>query len=162
MDWSWLPWLGVITLMLIGLVGLIFPLLPGATFLFAGMWLAAWLEDYQRISVTTVVVLGVFMLLSFAIDWLAGVLGAKKVGASRAAIIGAFVGSLLGILAGFWGLIVFPFFGAMLGEWLTHRDHFRATHVGFATALATAMGMAAKIALGFTMLGIFTLAWWLD
>ena len=156
---TFLLWSAVFTLIAIGIVGIVFPLLPGATFLFAGMWLAAWLEDYQRISVSTVWWLFGLMLLSFAVDWLAGAFGAKKAGASRAAIIGATVGSIVGVLVGFWGLLVFPFIGAVIGELMTHGDQLRASQVGFAAWLGVLLGLVAKIALAFAMLGLFALAW---
>ncbi len=154
-------WSTVFTLIAIGVVGIVFPLLPGTTFLFAGMWLAAWLEDYQRIGVGTVWWLFALMVLSFLADWLAGALGAKKAGASRAAIIGATLGSLFGVLLGFWGLLIFPFVGAVIGEMMTHGDTLRAQQVGFAAWLGVMFGLIAKIALAFAMLGVFGFAWFL-
>ncbi|NQD38524.1 DUF456 domain-containing protein [Permianibacter sp. IMCC34836] len=158
---TFLLWSAVMTLIGIGIVGIVFPLLPGATFLFAGMWLAAWIEDYQCISTATVWWLFVLMLLSFAADWLAGALGAKKAGATKAAIIGATLGSIMGVLVGFWGLLIFPFVGAVLGELLSHGDQLRASKVGFAAWLGVMFGLIAKIAIAFAMLGIFALAWFL-
>jgi len=156
-----LLWSTAFTLIAIGAVGILFPLLPGATFLFVGMWLAAWLENYQRIGVGTVWWLFALMLLSFAADWLAGALGAKKAGASKAAIIGATLGSVFGVLLGFWGLLVFPFVGAVIGELMTHGDQLKAHQVGFATWLGVMFGLVTKIALAFAMLGIFAFAWFL-
>jgi len=158
---TFLLWSAVLTLMTIGLVGIVFPLLPGATFLFAGMWLAAWIENYQRISVATVWGLFALMALSFVVDWLAGALGAKKAGASKAAIIGATLGSIFGVLVGFWGLLVFPFVGAVIGELITHGAKLRASQVGFAAWLGVMLGLVAKIAIAFAMLGLFALAWFL-
>lgn len=156
---TFLLWSAVFTLIAIGLVGIVFPLLPGATFLFAGMWLAAWIEDYQRISVGTIWWLFALMLLSFVVDWVASALGAKKAGASKAAIIGATLGSIFGVLVGFWGLLIFPFVGAFIGELMTHGDQLRAHKVGFAAWLGTMLGLITKIAIAFAMLGIFVLAW---
>jgi len=156
---TFLLWSAVATLIAIGLVGIVFPLLPGTTFLFAGMWLAAWLEDYQRIGVGTVWWLFALMALSFVVDWVAAALGAKKAGASKAAIIGATLGSVFGILVGFWGLLVFPFIGAVIGELMTHGDQLKAHQVGFAAWLGTMLGLIAKIAIAFTMLGTFVFAW---
>ncbi len=154
-----LLWTSAIILIVIGMVGIVFPLLPGTTFLFAGMWLAAWLENYQRIGVGTVWWLFALMVLSFLADWLAAALGAKKAGASRAAVIGATLGSLLGVLLGFWGLLIFPFIGAVVGELLSHGDALRAHQVGFAAWLGVMFGLVAKIALAFAMLGAFCVAW---
>jgi uncharacterized protein len=154
-----LLWSTVVLLIGIGLIGIVFPLLPGTTFLFAGMWLAAWLEQYQRISAATVWWLFALMLLSFAVDWLAGALGAKKAGASKAAIVGATLGSIFGVLVGFWGLLVFPFVGAVIGELTVHGDQLKAQRVGVAAWLGVMFGLVAKIAIAFMMLGSFALAW---
>lgn len=42
---------------ILGLAGILLPLLPGTPLVFAGLWLLAWLDDFSRVSVTTVVVL---------------------------------------------------------------------------------------------------------
>ncbi len=152
-------WLLAFLLMTIGIVGIVFPLLPGATFLFAGMWLAAWIEDYQRIGAGTIGFLFALMLLSFVVDWVASALGAKKVGASKAAIIGATLGSIFGVVAGLWGVLIFPFFGAVVGELIAHGDHNKAQQVGWATWIGTMIGLLTKIALAFTMIGVFVVAW---
>lgn len=159
---TFLLWSAVVTLIGIGIVGIFFPLLPGATFLFAGMWLAASLDDFQRVSTMTVWWLFALMLLSFVTDWVAGALGAKKAGASKAAIIGATLGSIFGVLVGFWGLLIFPFVGAVAGELMTHGDQLRAHRVGFSAWLGVILGLVAKIALACAMLGIFVLAWFVE
>ncbi|QGX38975.1 DUF456 domain-containing protein [Permianibacter aggregans] len=151
-------WSLVAVLILIGVAGMIFPILPNTTFLFAGMWLAAWLENYQHVGTGTLIVLGVLTALSFLVDYVAAALGVRRVKASRAAVIGATIGSLVGVVMGLWGLLIFPFIGAVLGELMGHRDHRRATEVGFAAWVGVMLGLAAKIAISFAMLGIFAFA----
>ena len=151
-------WSLVVILIVIGLVGVVFPLLPGTTFLFAGMFLAAWLEDFQHAGVGTLIALGVLTAASFLVDYLAAAMGAKKANASKAAIVGATIGSLVGVIMGFWGLLLFPFIGAVAGELLNHDDQKRAAKVGFAAWIGVMLGLAAKVAIAFAMLGIFAFA----
>jgi uncharacterized protein YqgC (DUF456 family) len=70
-------------LVALGLAGVVLPALPGMPLLFAGLVLAAWADGFQRVGWVMLVVLGVLTLLSFLVDFLATVFGAKRVGASR-------------------------------------------------------------------------------
>jgi len=151
-------WTLVVLLIVLGLVGIILPVLPGTILIFAGILLAAWIDDFARIGAWTLGLTGVLTLLSIACDYLAAVLGAKRLGASRQAITGAAIGTVVGIFTGLWGLLFMPLLGAAIGEFLVIRDLERAGHVGFATAVGLIVGIAAKIAIAFTMVGIFVAA----
>ncbi len=147
-------------LIMIGLAGTIVPVLPGLPLMFAGMLLAAWVDDFQQIGILLVIVLGVLALLALAIDFLSTSMGAQRVGASRKAVIGAFVGTVAGLFVlPPLGLLLGPFVGAMGGELLHGREVGQAARVGFATWLGIAFGVVLKLALAFAMLGLFALAW---
>jgi uncharacterized protein YqgC (DUF456 family) len=146
-------------LVLTGLAGSILPALPGVPLVFGGLLLAAWADDFQRVSWVVLVILGLMTVLSFAIDFAATAMGAKRVGASKLAIVGALIGTLGGLVLGLPGLIFGPFVGAVTGEMLTHGEMQRATRAGFATWVGLIFGTLTKLALVFTMLGIFAFAW---
>lgn len=145
-------------LILIGLAGAVLPALPGVPLVFAGMLLAAWADHFQHVGTFTLVVLGVLSLLALAIDFIAGLLGARRVGASRYAIWGAMIGTLVGLFFGLPGIVFGPFVGAVAGELLVGSRLGRAAHVGIGTWLGLLFGTLAKLALCFTMLGVFALA----
>jgi uncharacterized protein len=128
---------------------------------FAGMLLAAWIDDFQRIGWLTVTVLGALTALSFVADILSGLLGAKRVGASRLALWGSAVGAVIGLFFGLVGIVIGPFVGAVVGELLAQRKASDAARVGFATWIGLAVGALAKIALVFTMLAVFVAAYFL-
>jgi uncharacterized protein len=146
-------------LVLTGLAGSILPALPGVPLVFGGLLLAAWADDFQRVSWVVLLILGLMTVLSFAIDFAATAMGAKRVGASKLAIVGALIGTLGGFVLGLPGLIFGPFVGAVTGEMLTHGEMQRATRAGFATWVGLVFGTLTKLALVFTMLGIFAFAW---
>lgn len=156
-----------IVLMLVGIAGTILPALPGTPLVFAGMLLAAWAHDFEKVGGWTLGVLGLLTALSFAIDFLATAMGAKRVGASKYALIGAVIGTFAGLAMGFVGVFVGPFVGAIAGE-LIHlrgmgRDHVgQATRVGFGTWMGILVGTVLKLGLVFAMLGLFGLAWAID
>ena len=159
-----LYYLIAVALVVIGLIGTVLPALPGLPLVFAGMLLAAWAGGFEQISVATVVVLGLLTLASLAIDFWATAHGAKRVGASRLAIIGAIVGTFAGLLFGPVGIFVGPFAGALVGELLHGRrlgigPLGQATKVGAGTWLGIVFGVVLKLTLAFAMIGLFALAW---
>ena len=166
MDPTTLYYLLAILLVVIGIAGTILPALPGLPLVFAGMLLAAWAGDFQQVGMPMLVVLGLLTLFSLAVDFWATALGAKRVGASRLAIIGAMLGTFGGLFFGPLGLLLGPFVGAIGGE-LIHRrslhkqDLGQAAKIGVGTWFGILFGTVLKLALAFTMLGLFAFAWWL-
>lgn len=144
-------------LILLGLAGTIVPALPGVPTVFAGMLLAAWADHFQHIGAFTLTILGVLCVFALLIDFGAGLLGAKRVGASTRALWGATFGALVGLFFGLPGLLLGPFLGAAIGELTTGRELAHATRVGAGTWLGLLFGTLAKVALCFTMIGVFAL-----
>lgn len=166
MEASALYYLIAAALIVIGLAGTVLPALPGLPLVFAGMLLAAWAGGFQQVGIPMLVLLGVLTLVSLVVDFWATALGAKRVGASRKAILGAVLGTFAGLFFGPPGLLLGPFAGALGGE-LMHRRSLGgrnigdAAKIGFGTWLGILFGVVLKLGLAFTMLGLFALAWWL-
>jgi len=153
-----LLWILAVALIVLGIAGTLLPALPGTLLVFAGLLLGAWIDDFERVSGVTVAVLGVLTVLSWVVDYVSGLLGAKKAGATRQAVVGAAIGTVLGIFTGLWGLLFMPLVGAAIGEYVAIRDHVRAGHVGIATWIGMMVGAVAKIAITFLMIGVFVAA----
>ena len=156
MDVLW--WLLSGLLIVLGLAGTVLPALPGTALVLAGIVLAAWIDDFSRVGGITLIVVAALAVISWVLDYVAGVLGAKKAGASREAIVGAAIGTVAGLFMGFVGVLFMPFVGAVVGEYLAHRDHGRSIHVGVATWIGIMIGLVAKVVLAFVMIGIFLVA----
>lgn len=166
MDPTALFYLIAAVLILIGLIGTVLPALPGLPLVFAGMLLAAWTGGFQQVGIPMLVLLGGLTLVSLAIDFWATALGARRVGASRKAIVGAMLGTFAGLFFGPLGLLLGPFVGALAGELLHRRrlggaDLGDAAKIGFGTWLGLLFGIVLKLGLAFAMLGLFALDWWL-
>ena len=159
MEIQFLYYALAVILVLVGLGGVILPALPGLPLVFAGMLLAAWAGDFQQIGWFPLVLLGLMTLLSVAVDFFATMMGAKRVGASRKALLGAVVGTFAGLFFGPIGLFVGPFVGALLGELWHGKELGQATKVGLGTWLGILLGTVLKLGLAFAMLGLFALAW---
>jgi uncharacterized protein YqgC (DUF456 family) len=145
-------------LILVGIAGAVVPILPGVPLVFGGMLLAAWADGFQHIGAFTLIVLGILAALALLVDFVAGVLGAKRVGASTRALWGASIGMLVGFFFGLPGLLLGPFLGAVAGELSAGKKLDHATRVGIGTWIGLLFGTLAKLALCFTMLGVFALA----
>jgi uncharacterized protein YqgC (DUF456 family) len=158
MDVTLLWYLLAAALILFGLAGTILPVLPGVPIVFAGMWLAAWAGDYLWIGPGTLVLLGVLAGIAVLVDLIAGVLGARRIAATGAALWGAAIGTVIGLFFGLVGLLFGPFIGALIGEVSAGGSMRRSTHVGIATWIGLLFGTLAKVALSFTMLGVFIAA----
>jgi uncharacterized protein len=155
-------WIVAILLMLVGAAGIILPALPGVPLIFAGMVVAASIDDFQRIGWITITVLGLLTAIAFIVDFAASALGAKRVGASARAIWGAVIGTIIGLFFGIPGLILGPFIGAVIGEITVHGKVGVAGRVGVATWVGLLFGTVFKLAIAFSMIGIFLFAYWID
>ena len=153
-------WLVSAALILLGLAGTVLPLLPGTLLVWLGVVLGAWIDDFARVSVSTVVLISILALLAWALDFVAGVLGANRAGASKLAMIGAAVGTVLGLFMGLVGVLFMPLVGAAIGEYWAQKDQQRAAKVALATWLGLLLGLVAKVVLSFVMIGIFLVALW--
>jgi uncharacterized protein YqgC (DUF456 family) len=140
-------------LMLAGLAGLVLPGVPGAPLIFVGIVGIAWADGFQRIGPTGLVILGLIALTISIIDYTAGIIGARRFGASWWGLLGAFLGLLAGLPLGLPGLIVGPIAGAIVLEYLKEPDFKRAGKVGAGTLIGFVVGTAVKYALAFVLIG---------
>jgi uncharacterized protein len=154
-------WTLAILLMIVGALGIVLPALPGVPLLFAGMVVAAAIDDFQRVGWLPLGVLGFLTLLAVLVEFAASALGAQRVGASARAVLGALVGTVVGLFFGIPGLVFCPFIGAVVGELSVHGRIDQAGRVGVATWIGLVFGTLAKIAIAFAMLGIFVLAYFI-
>jgi len=148
-------WVLSFVLIGIGLLGTVLPALPGPPLVLLGVLLAAWIDSFARIPGYICAIVSALALAAMAIDWIAGAMGARKMGASKWAVIGATIGAILGVLSGFWGLLFMPLAGAAIGEFLARQDLLRAGQVGLATWLGMLVGTVVKLAIVAMMIGIF-------
>jgi uncharacterized protein YqgC (DUF456 family) len=151
-------WTFAVVLVLVGLVGALVPVLPGAVLVFIGLVLAAWADEFSRVGPLTLVLLAVMTVGVYVVDFLAGAYGVEKTGASRRAVAGAVVGTLVGLFFGLPGLVLGPFIGAVAGEYTVRRQLLEAGRAGAGAWLGMVLGAAAKIAVMFVMLGVFIAA----
>jgi uncharacterized protein YqgC (DUF456 family) len=154
-----LLWILGVLLIVVGIVGIVLPALPGTVLIFGGLLLAAWADHFTRVGPWALVVIGAIGVASYFVDFVAAALGAKTLGASSRAMIGAALGTVAGLFFGLPGIVVGPFVGAVIGELTLHRDWKQVGRAGVAAWIGFVIGTAVKVGLAFLMIGIFALAY---
>jgi uncharacterized protein YqgC (DUF456 family) len=153
MDAVW--WTVSALLIIVGIAGTVLPALPGPMFVLAGVVLAAWIDDFTSVGTAVVAIVAVLAVMAWILDYAAGLLGARRVGASRQALVGAAIGTVAGLFFGFIGVLFLPLVGAAIGEYIARRDQQHALKVGVATWLGIMAGLAGKVVIVFMMVGVF-------
>lgn len=105
----------IITLMFImGFVGLIFPIIPSVLFIFGGILLYGLFYSFEPFGWFFWTVQILFVILLFAADYIANMVGVKKYGGTKAGIWGSTIGLLVGpFVIPFVGILIGPFIGAL-------------------------------------------------
>lgn len=150
-----LYYLLAVVLVIVGLAGTVMPVIPGALLVFAGLFVAAWADGFARVGTVALVIIGALGVLSFVADFVASLLGAKRVGASPQALVGAALGGGIGLFFGLAGMIVGPFIGAVAGELLARGRIAQAGKVGLGTWLGLLAAAVLKVIIAFMMIATF-------
>ncbi len=145
--------------MLVGLAGIILPVLPDVILIWGAALLYGLLIGWGRYGpwlFAGITVLGLVGLLADA--WVSG-LGARKGGASFWSSIGGLVTGIIGLFVGGpLGLIVGMLLGIFLIEYWIHQDADRAMRAMFGMGVGYGASFIVKIFLGLAMIAIW-IAW---
>lgn len=149
-------------LIVVGLIGTVVPILPGTGLVFGGILLYALYFGIETVGLTTLVLFGVATVLSFVLDLLASLYGAKRFGASRSGVIGSAVGGIGGFLIlNLPGLIFGVFVGAVIGEYfLAKKNIDEALKAGAGSILGFFGGVVLKLILALVMTIVFMFKIW--
>lgn len=151
-------WLGAIILMAVGLIGTVLPVMPGTTIIFiAALVHRVIVGEARSLGWWSMGVLAILLLLSYALESLAGYFGARRFGATKWGLLGAFVGAIAGLFLGFVGLLIGPVLGAIAGELLGGKRLVAAGRAGWGTLLGNLAGVIFKLFIGLIMIAIFVM-----
>jgi uncharacterized protein YqgC (DUF456 family) len=146
-------------LIVLGVIGLVLPMLPGIALIYAGIFAVAWADDFTRIGPLMLAGMLLLTLVASAIDHLAGVFGARKGGASGWGVFGAALGAVVGLFFGLPGVILGPAVGALTFEYLRNPDARGAFKAGAGSLLGFVLGVIAKAVAAFLLIGVALLAY---
>jgi uncharacterized protein YqgC (DUF456 family) len=143
-------------LMLIGLAGVIIPVIPGVPLVWLGLFIYAIGTGFTSISITAVVIFFILMVITLALDFVVPMLGIKKYKASHWALLGSFLGFIIGITVfGFWGIILGPIVGAFVAELIAKGELKRGAQAALGALLGSVVGTLLKLTISMVMIGYF-------
>lgn len=153
------------TLMFIGLVGAVVPVLPGPPLIWLGVLAWAYGDHFTRIGWPTLLLLGVLALVAWGADLFLTTLLSRRAGASWRAIGGAIAGGLIGgaFLSALpiIGTVAGALIGAVAGMWLVEysikQNGRAATAVVYAYITGSFLNLIIEVGASLLMAGIF--AW---
>lgn len=159
MSWSEIIlFILAVAVMLVGLAGVVLPVIPGVPIIFGAAFLYALLTDFSTIGGKTLIIFAILTVASMVLDWVASVMGVKKMGGSYAGMIGAFIGMIVGLSVpgiGIIGFIIGAFAGACAMEFLINKDSRLALRAGLGSFLGFLAGGLMKFVIGAIIIGIF-------
>lgn len=109
-------------LLIIGLIGTILPVLPGAPLAYAGLIVFKFSDDCTY-GWLTIILIGLFVLIGVLLDYLLPSYFTKKLGGTKYGVWGSILGLIVGLFFPPVGFIIGPFVGAFLGELLLNRSN---------------------------------------
>lgn len=148
-------------IMAVGLAGSVLPVIPGPPLvLAAAIGHRLWFGEHS-VSNLALATLAGLAVAALALDHLASLLGARKLGATWRGVTGAAVGAVLGMFAGPLGIVAGPFVGAAVGELLGGRELRPASRAGVGAVLGLLAGAVGKLACCVAMIALFVVnvAW---
>lgn len=155
-DTLW--WFAAVVVMVVGLIGTVLPIVPGTTIILVAAVGHRLIVGAERgMNWWMIGVLVILTLITYAIDFAAGYVGAKRFGATRWGVIGAIIGGIAGIFTGFITLLVLPIVGAVIGEMIAGKKLVEAGKAGWGTLLGNLVGMISKLTIGLVMIVLFLL-----
>lgn len=148
--------------MLVGIIGSFLPVLPGPPISWIGLLLlfltSAIPQDWWFLGITLAIALFVF-----AMDYVIPALGTKKFGGTKAGMIGTTIGLLVALffpILGIFGIIIWPFIGAFIGEILNKANKKTALKAAFGSFLGFLTGTFMKFLVAIVYLGLFISKAW--
>jgi hypothetical protein len=147
----------VYIIMIAGIAGSFLPLIPGSPLIVLGALIYALATDFEHVGAWRLMLLAALAALAYALDYLSGALGTRKLGGSRWAMFGAIAGGIVGLFFGPFGVLIGPIVGAIGVELLYRHDVKIALKSGTGAVLGVFLGVVAKLSISVIMVGLFTL-----
>ncbi len=148
--------------MLIGILGSFLPALPGPPVSWVGILLLyltkAIPDDWMVLGITLAIA-----IIVFALDYIIPAVGTKKFGGTRAGMIGTTLGLIVALIfpiLGIFGIIIWPFVGAFVGELINKADSKTALKAAFGSFIGFLTGTFLKFVVTMVYLGIFLMKVW--
>ncbi len=142
--------------MLVGVIGIVLPVVPGTILILLAAVVYALLEGFQTVGWPTLLVLGLLALVATSADIWASSIGAKMGGASVWSVLVGLVAGLLGfVVLSLPGAIIGAVLGVLLTEIVRVGDWRKALKAGSGWVVGWAVSTVFQLAVGLIMVAIF-------
>jgi len=146
-------------LIFLGLAGSLLPILPGPPLSFIGLLLLALVRTFSSpLTPPLIIVMGLLTVAAVAADHIIPVWGARRYGASKWGLWGSVGGMVIGIFFSPWGMLLGGLVGAVVAEWLVHRETGQALRAGWGVIVGILLGTVLKLVLSAVMAYYFVRA----
>ena len=145
-------------LLIPGLAMTLVPMLPAFWYLFGVSVVFGILDGFMHLSAPNLAMLGGLFLISMAVDWSAGLLGAKFGGAAWKSLLYGMAGSFVGLaLIPPFGVFAGLFVGVCLGELLRKRNSSQSIKAATGALIGSIAGVAINALLALIFVALFVL-----
>ena len=149
-------------LMFVGILGSFLPVLPGPLLSWVGLLVLSLTKvipnDWWFLGITLAIALVVFTL-----DYIIPAVGTRKFGGTKAGMFGTMLGLLVALffpILGPFGIVIWPFIGALVGELMNKADKKTATRAAFGSFIGFLTGTFLKFVVTIVYLGLFISKAW--
>lgn len=130
-----------------GVIGCVLPVLPGLPLSYIGIILLH-LTGKVDFSGTFLIAWGLVVLVVQILDYYIPIWGTKKLGGGKKGVWGSSIGVVAGMfIIPPWGIIIFPFVGAVIGELIDEKDFKSALKAGLGAFTGFVAGTLIKLVL---------------
>lgn len=141
--------------MILGIIGSFLPVLPGPLTSWVGL-LIFHLAGVVPMNWTFLIITFIFALGIWILDYIIPAMGTKRFGGTKAGMIGTSVGLIVGLLSPIpGGIIIGPFFGALIGELINKSEFDKAVKAAFGSFLGFIASTFIKFIVAVVFLGFF-------
>ena len=133
-------------LIAIGICGCVIPLIPGPPIAFVALLVAKALGDHILPSRVTLLLAATITIVVTVLDYVVPAIGARRFNCSRLGTIGCVVGTIVGLFFLPFGVIVGPFFGALIGESVSGKNLGQASLGAIGALVGFLFGVIIKLA----------------
>jgi uncharacterized protein YqgC (DUF456 family) len=153
-----------VVVMFIGLFGIILPFLPGLVLIWITALGYAIYNDFDSVGLITIAVITLITVIAVTSDLWLPILGSKKGGASKRAMVFGLIGGILGfliltplfpILGSIFGGIIGYAVGTLLGQYHKYKDWDIALRASIGGVAGWGASVALQMVAGILIMGIF-------
>jgi len=151
----------VVVLFIVGMIGAVYPVLPGVFAIYGAFFIYGWLVTFSKFNSWFWIIQTFILVVLVVADYVVGAWGVKKYGGSKASVIGSTIGIIIGpFVIPAVGLVLGPFLGAVIGELIVGAKFKQSLLVGWGSLVGLLSSFVVKIVLQLVMIILFIVWVW--